>query len=262
MLDIGVNFHSPQLKGSTGPLLERAKSAGIRAILATGSSRAASQAAHELACQHAGYIWATAGVHPHGASHWDDQVHAALDALWRQPEVVAVGELGLDYNRLFSPRDAQRHAFEQQLAAAVQVGKPLFLHSRDAFEDFRAMTREAARAGARGVVHCFTGTAAEALAHLEDGYDIGVTGWVADPVRGESLRQALKVIPLERIHLETDAPYLMPRNKPKRGSVNEPANLPWVAKAVAELLDLPPEEVGATCEANSRRLFALPSAKR
>jgi TatD DNase family protein len=107
------------------------------------------------------------------------------------------------------------------------------------------------------VVHCFTGTREQALAHLEDGFDIGITGWVADPARGGELRDAVKVIPLERMHLETDAPYLMPRNIPKRGPVNVPANLIWVARAIAELKGVTDVEVGRTCAENSSRMFGL-----
>jgi TatD DNase family protein len=257
MIDIGVNFHSSQLKGMTSELLSRAKDAGLTGILATGTSLQASRQAVALAVLQPGYVWATAGVHPHSAKDWSPKVEADLEALWKSESVVAIGEAGLDYNRMFSTKEQQRHAFERQLEAAVRTGKPLFLHCRDAFEDFREMTRAAARKGARGVVHCFTGTRKEALAHLEDGFDIGITGWVADPARGSDLRDALKVIPLERMHLETDAPYLMPRNIPKRGPVNVPANLIWVARAIASIKGCTDIKVGHVCAENSRRMFGL-----
>jgi TatD DNase family protein len=257
MIDIGVNFHSSQLKGKTADLLRHAKAAGLTAILATGTSLQSSRLASELAATEPGYVWATAGVHPHSAKDWSSAVEATLEQLWKLPSTVAIGEAGLDYNRMFSPMESQKHAFERQLDAALRTGKPLFLHCRDAFEDFRDMTRAAARDGATGVVHCFTGTVAEARAHLDDGFDLGITGWVADPARGHALREAVRVIPLERMHLETDAPYLMPRNIPKRGPVNVPANLVWVARAVAEIKGVSAEEVSHICEQNSRRMFSL-----
>ena len=260
MIDIGTNFHSGQLKGKTAQLIQRARRAGVYAVLASGTSAASSELALQLARDYAGYIHATAGVHPHDAKHWS-QAKYTVTALWACPEVVAVGECGLDYNRMFSPKDTQKQAFADQLAGALEFGKPLFLHNRDAFADFRAMTREAAQAGARGVVHCFTGTADEVLQHLADGFEIGITGWVADPRRGQALREALPHIPLDKLHLETDAPYLMPRNKPQSGSMNEPANLHWVALAVAEVLGKEVAEIAAQCTVNSARLFGITPQK-
>ena len=260
MIDIGVNFHSPQLKGKAQDLISQAKTAGLTGIMATGTSLASSRLARTLAGSHPGYIWATAGVHPHSAKDWSPAVESDLENLWKSPAIVAVGEAGLDYNRMFSSLADQKFAFERQIEAAIRTGKPLFLHCRDAFNDFRAMTKEAASRGAHGVVHCFTGTRKQALAHLDDGFDIGITGWVADPARGIDLRDAVKALPLARLHLETDAPYLMPRNIPKRGPVNVPANVVWVARAIAEIKGCSEEEVRSTCEQNSRKLFGLKSA--
>lgn len=257
MIDIGTNFHSKQMHGMTDALVRRAREKGVQAILATGTSLQSSQQAATLAKEHSGYIWATAGVHPHTASQWNSQTLAAMEKLWAKGEVVAVGECGLDYNRMFSPKDAQTAAFSAHIEAAVRTKMPLFMHCRDAFDDFYAMTREAAQAGATGVVHCFTGTASEAVKHLENGFDIGITGWIADARRGTALREALSSIPLDRLHLETDAPYLMPQNSPSKGRFNEPANLVWVAKAIAELKGLDCEEVTAQCTLNSVRLFGL-----
>ena len=257
MIDIGVNFHSSQLKGLAAELLERAAAAGVTHILATGTSLRASELALEFARTHE-RVWATAGVHPHDAKHWDAASVAQFETLWADELVVAVGECGLDYNRMFSPRAAQRQAFEAQIAAAVRTAKPLFLHCRDAFDDFEAMLRDAAAAGAHGVVHCFTEGAAEAEAFLALGFDIGITGWVTDAVRGSTLREAVRVIPTDRLHLETDAPYLRPKNAGKTRPYNEPALLPFVAKAVAELKGMDVAALSAQATANSRRLFKLP----
>jgi len=257
MIDIGVNFHSSQLKGLAGELLARAAAAGVTHILATGTSLHASELALAFARTHDG-VWATAGVHPHDAKHWDLASTAQLETLWADDRVVAVGECGLDYNRMFSPREAQRQAFEAQIAAGVRTGKPLFLHCRDAFDDFEAMLRDGAGAGAHGVVHCFTAGAAEAEACLALGFDIGITGWVTDAVRGTELRDAVRVIPADRLHLETDAPYLRPKNAGKTRPYNEPALLPFVAKAVAELKGMEVASLAAQASANSKRLFRLP----
>jgi TatD DNase family protein len=258
LIDIGVNFHSKQLAGHSEALLARARKAGVCTVLATGTSLAASDKAVALAIAHAG-VYATAGVHPHDASHWSASTAAAMQTLWRHAKVVAVGECGLDYNRMFSPREAQRTAFEAQLAGALGTGLPLFLHCRDAYDDFHAMLREAAQAGACGVVHCMTGSAREAQAYLALGFDIGVTGWVTDLARGKELREAVRHIPLERLHLETDAPYLRPKTAPKGEGYNEPAFLPYVASEIAQLRgDVTAAEVAAACTANSMRLFRLP----
>jgi TatD DNase family protein len=257
LIDIGVNFHSKQLAGKADALLARARQAGVSAILATGTSASASNRAVALAQAHPD-VYATAGVHPHDASQWSASTAATMKRLWQQPKVAAVGECGLDYNRMFSPREAQRAAFEAQLAGALETGKPLFLHCRDAFDDFHDMLREAARAGAHGVVHCFTGAAREAQAYLALGFDIGVTGWVTDLARGQDLRVAVKGIPLDRLHLETDAPYLRPKKAPKGEGFNEPAFLVHVAREIAALRgDVTAEEVAAACTANSRKLFKL-----
>ena len=210
MIDIGVNFHSSQLKGLAAELLSRAAAAGVTHILATGTSLHASELALSFARAHE-RVWATAGTHPHDAKHWDAASTAQFEAMWADAHVVAVGECGLDYNRMFSPREAQRIAFEAQIAAAVRTGKPLFLHCRDAFDDFEAM-----------------------------------------------LRDALRVIPADRLHLETDAPYLRPKNAGKTRNYNEPALLPFVAKAVAELKGMDVAALSAQATANSRRLFKLP----
>lgn len=239
-------------------MLARAAAAGVTHILATGTSLPASERALAFARAHE-RVWATAGVHPHDARHWTAVSAAQFAPLWADECVVAVGECGLDYNRMFSPLADQRHAFEAQIEAGVRLDKPLFLHCRDAFDDFCAMLRDAASAGAHGVVHCFTDGAAQAEVLLALGFDIGITGWVTDAARGAALRDALRVIPLDRLHLETDAPYLRPKNAGKTRPYNEPALLPFVARAVAELKGVDVVALAAQASANGRRLFKLPA---
>ncbi|KWU19097.1 TatD family hydrolase [Burkholderia cenocepacia] len=258
LVDIGVNFHSKQLRGLADELIARAKLAGVGAVLATGTSLESSNSELALAQKHPGYLFSTAGVHPHSADTWSERVLVELEAIWQDPTCVAVGETGLDYNRNFSTPQNQRKAFSAQLQAAQRNGKPVFLHCRDAFPDFYAMVKEAVSAGVHGVVHCFTGSAREAESYVDLGLDIGVTGWVTDLARGSELREAVKMVPLARLHLETDAPYLGPKNAKKRRPYNEPANLHWVAKAVAELRGVSELEVAEACTANSLALFKLP----
>ncbi|MFG6486227.1 TatD family hydrolase [Roseateles sp. BYS78W] len=258
MIDIGVNFHASQLKGLGAELLQRASAVGVTDVLATGTSLAASRQELAFAREQVDgpvRVWATAGVHPHDAKAWPGT--EPFEALWADPLVVAVGECGLDYNRMFSPAADQRRVFLTQIAAAIRLDKPLFLHCRDAFEDFHAMLRDASRAGARGVVHCFTDGAEQAEAYLALGFDIGITGWVSDIARGSALRDALRVVPLDHMHLETDAPYLRPKNAGKTRPYNEPALLPFVAQAVAEHKRVDLNEVAAQTSAASRRLFRL-----
>jgi TatD DNase family protein len=199
----------------------------------------------------------TAGVHPHSADGWNEAMREVLHTFLADAACVAVGETGLDYNRNFSTPANQRRAFAAQLELAAETGKPLFLHCRDAFDDFYMMVRDAVAAGAQGVVHCFTGSQDEAEAFAGLRLDIGVTGWVTDLARGQALREAVKTIPLNRLHLETDAPYLSPKNAKKRRPYNEPANLVWVARAIAELRGVDETSVAQACTNNSSRLFRL-----
>ena len=258
LIDIGVNFHSPQLVRRHELILTRAEQTGVTQMLAIGTSLHASQLAVEISRDYPTRIFATAGIHPHRANEFSNNILNELHALWVLPEVVAVGECGLDYNRNFSTPAEQRRAFAAQLEAAQSVGKPLYLHCRDAFEDFIAMLAPYVSRGLKGVVHCFTGNTEHAHAFLDLGLDIGITGWITDQKRGQELRNAVSTLPLERIHLETDAPYLSPKNNPQRISWNEPANLPWVVQEIAMLTDSCTEHLASVCTANSRALFKLP----
>lgn len=260
-IDIGVNFHSSQLEPVRDEILDRARDAGLAAILATGTSYESSLLAKSVAIAEPGFVFATAGVHPHVADHWGPDDLERFEKLWSSPQVVAIGECGLDYNRNYSTRANQRHAFIEQLRAAGRHKKPLFLHCRDAFDEFMELLTMPGHGRLTGVVHCFTGTADEARQILDMGFDIGITGWITDLKRGGSLRDLVHDVPLDRLHLETDAPYLSPKNLKRRRSYNEPANVIWVAKELATLKDLPVEEVVRQCTLNSRRMFRLTAEK-
>jgi TatD DNase family protein len=186
---------------------------------------------------------------------------SVLEELARQPEVVAAGECGLDYFRDFSPRPVQQAAFHRQLELAARVRKPVFLHQRDAHEDFLAILKEHRATLIGGVTHCFTGAAHELTAYLELGFAIGITGWICDERRGAHLLPLMREIPAERLLLETDGPYLLPRDlRPKPASRrNEPAYLPHIAAVVARARGESVATLARSSTAAARMLFGLPS---
>jgi TatD DNase family protein len=259
LIDIGANLAHESFAPDLDTVLARARAAGVATIVVTGSSADSNEQALALARTHPG-LYATAGLHPHHASDWNDQLAARIAELAREPEVVALGECGLDYFRDLSPRAAQRSAFVAQLELAITANKPLFLHQRDAHEDFLAIVREHRAQLADVVVHCFTDTA-EALAdYLALDCHIGITGWICDERRGRHLLAAVKTIPLDRLMIETDSPYLLPRTirphpKDRR---NEPMTLPAVARTIAEARGDSLEAVAAATGATARRFFRLP----
>jgi TatD DNase family protein len=262
LIDIGVNLAHDSFDADREAVLARACSAGVVQMIVTGSSGPSTRAAIELARTAPERLFATAGVHPHHASELGAELLAEIGELAAAPQVVAIGECGLDYFRDYSPREAQRRAFHCQLELAARIGKPVFLHERDAHDDFVAIVREHRRQLTGGVAHCFTGTQTQLLAYLELGLAIGMTGWIADERRGTHLPPLLRDIPRSRLLLETDAPYLLPRDiRPRPTSRrNEPAYLAHVAALVARALDTSVQELAATATAASRALFKLPPA--
>jgi TatD DNase family protein len=259
LIDIGINLAHDSYDRDRDAVIARARAVGVVQMMVTGASLAGSVRAVALAREHPGRLFATAGVHPHHASDLDAATLSALAELARIPEVVAVGECGLDYFRNFSPRAAQQRAFHRQLELAVQVGKPVFLHQRDAHDDFLAILREHADSW-RGVAHCFTGSQEQLHCYLQLGLGIGITGWICDERRGAHLAALLPLVPPERLLLETDGPYLLPRDlTPKPASRrNEPAYLPHVAAAVARARGESLETLARSSTAAARALFALP----
>jgi TatD DNase family protein len=260
LVDIGINLAHDSYDADRSDVMTRAEATGVVQMIVTGSSAASARQALELARSHPGRLFATAGVHPHHANEVTDDVIAELEALARAPEVVAIGECGLDYFRDFSPRDVQRDAFHRQLDLAARIGKPVFLHQREAHEDFLAILREhRARLSRGGVAHCFTGTGAQLEAYLAEDLAIGITGWICDERRGAHLLPLVRDIPEERLLLETDGPYLLPRDlRPRPASRrNEPAYLPHIARVVAQARGEAPEKLAASSTRAARELFAL-----
>ncbi len=259
MIDIGANLAHDSFDADRDALLQRAWDAGVEAIVVTGSSAASNEQALQLAQAHPGRLYATAGLHPHHASEWDETIAARIAELAREPQVVALGECGLDYFRDYSPHPEQRRAFIAQLGLAVQADKPVFLHQREAHADFHAILRDYRRALPGCVVHCFTDSADALDAYLALDCHIGITGWICDERRGLGLRELVRRIPAQRLLIETDAPYLLPRNlKPApKHRRNEPAFLPWVLQAVAEARREDAAQLGVRTTANARRLFGI-----
>ena len=262
LIDIGLNLTHDSFLADREDVLARAVEAGVERCIVTGTSVSVSRAALALARQHPGTLYATAGVHPHHADELDDAGLAELRALLDEPEVVAAGECGLDFFRNFSPPAAQERAFLAQLDLAVDSGLPVFLHQRDAHTRFVELLRSRRSGLIGGVAHCFTGGHDELGHYLDLGLYVGVTGWLCDPGRGEALRDAVKAIPRDRVLIETDAPYLLPKDlehKPKSRR-NEPCYLPHVLTKLAELRGESAEELAALTRANAERLFSLPRA--
>jgi TatD DNase family protein len=260
LVDIGTNLVHDSFSHDRPEVIARAVAAGVTRLIVTGSSADSSRAALALARQHPGRLFATAGVHPHHAIEFAPDTAEQLVEMAARAEIVAIGECGLDYYRDFSPRPVQRRAFERQLSLAAGVGKPAFLHQRDAHADFLAIVREHAPGLVGGVTHCFTGDQNQMEDYLELGFYIGITGWICDERRGDALRAAVGGLPLDRALLETDAPYLLPRNLGHKPSDrrNEPAFLPLVLATAAQHMNVSPEGLAVATSLNAERLFALP----
>jgi TatD DNase family protein len=259
LVDIGANLTHPAFHGDLPEVLARARAAGVTAIVVTGTSVAESMHALKTSNADPQTLYATAGVHPHHARECDDATSPALRVLAQQPRVLAIGECGLDFNRNYSPHPDQEKWFAAQVELACELRKPLFLHSRDAKDKFvevigRFKTLPPA------VAHCFTGEKAELHAYLDLGLYIGITGWICDERRGAHLLELVREIPADRLMLETDSPYLTPRDlRPQpRARRNEPAHLPHILRAVARALGKPAERVAEETTRNAKAFFGLP----
>jgi TatD DNase family protein len=262
LIDIGSNLTHGSFAQDRDAVMARALEAGVRRQIVTGTDLASSSQAAALAEAHTAHLSSTAGLHPHHAQSFDAALGEQLSLLLTRPVVVAVGECGLDYFRNLSPPGAQRAAFIAQLEIAAAARKPVFLHQRDAHDDFAAILRDFRGAISHGVAHCFTGGRSELEDYLELDLHIGVTGWVNDERRGQALREAVPHIPGDRLMVETDSPYLLPRDlNPRPASRrNEPSHLPHIAGAVAQLRGETLAEVAASTTRNAIRFFGLDGA--
>ncbi|MGI9342934.1 MAG: TatD family hydrolase [Gammaproteobacteria bacterium] len=260
LIDIGANLTHDSFDADRDEVLSRAAQAGVARMIVTGTTVTASEQAMALASAHPGRLFATAGLHPHHADELDADAAAKLRLLAAEDAIVAVGECGLDFFRDYSPRDTQMRAFEAQLEIAAAIGKPVFLHQRDAHDAFVAVLSDHLTRVSGGVAHCFTGNRDEMRAYLDAGLYIGFTGWICDERRGDSLRDAARYAPLDRVLVETDAPYLLPRDLPEKpsGRRNEPSVLPHIVRTLATYMDQDPDAVANASTANAISLFRLP----
>lgn len=259
LIDIGCNLTHDSFDVDREQVIEAAFQAGVSQMIVTGASAQGSEQASQLATEWPQKLFATAGVHPHRASAYDSETDKRLRNLAGRSEVVAIGETGLDYFRDFSPREAQRSSFEQQVQIAIETGLPFFLHQRDAHEDFIAILKEHRDQLNEVVVHCFTGSKAELHECLDLDCHIGITGWICDERRGTHMKEYLSDIPSNRLMIETDAPYLKPRNlRPKiKSHRNEPRLLPWILGTLAACRNEHPEALAEATTRNARAFFRL-----
>jgi len=259
LVDIGVNLTSKSLLRDLDGVMQRAADAGVRQMVVTGTSIAASEQALELCARFPERLLFTCGIHPHHASEWDALSQDRLRKLAQQPRACAIGETGLDFNRSYSPHEVQETAFRRQLELAAELEMPVFSHQRDAHSRFVEILRDYRDRIGKIVVHCFTDSREALLDYLDLDCHIGITGWICDERRGLELRQLVKLTPAERLLLETDAPYLLPRDLQPRPStrINEPAYLPHILEAVARHRNQAIDALAAQCLENSRRFFDL-----
>ncbi|HXZ13390.1 MAG TPA: TatD family hydrolase [Candidatus Sulfotelmatobacter sp.] len=256
IIDSHAHLEFPQFDADRDAMLARARAAGVELLLAIGSGTGPDRlnAAIPFAEQH-NWIYATVGVHPHEAKLATDEHFARLDELARHSRVIAWGEIGLDYFYDHSPRDVQQQVFRRQLHQARAAKLPIVIHCRDAWPDCFAMLEQDWRSsGLGGIFHCFTGAAEDARRGLDMGFLVSFAGNVTYP-KMQHLRDVAREIPLDRLLTETDSPFLPPQGR--RGKRNEPAFVVEVAQALANVRDLPAEEIAATTAANFRRFFRL-----
>lgn len=259
LIDIGANLTHDTFDVDRAEVIRRAEEAGVMRMIITGGSEQGSRDALLLAEKYPGQMYSTAGVHPHHASEYSDAVHQTLIELLSHDAVVAVGECGLDYFRNFSPVADQRNAFQRQLEIAEECQLPVFLHQRDAHDDFIEILQPALEKIPRAVAHCFTGGETELREYIGMGLYIGITGWICDERRGAHLQEIVGLIPDDRLLLETDAPYLLPRGlKPKpKSRRNEPHYLREVLRVVSRSMGRAEEDIARLSRENAERFFAL-----
>lgn len=258
LIDIGPNLSHEQFNTDLAQVIQRAKDNHVSHLLMTSTDWSSFQKNLAIIEQYGQEleIYTTYGLHPH-YSQKSAPIFKNIEQNLAKPEVKAIGEFGLDYFRMLNPKETQTQVMEQFLHHARNFSHlPLFLHEREAFEDFRHILGTSGVPN-QAVVHCFTGDKSKAKAYLDMGCYIGVTGWISDTRRNQDIVQALEYIPLDRLMIETDCPYLTPKNLPFKTYRNEPAFLPWVAQSVAQIKQCSVEEVMIQTRNNSLAFFAF-----
>ena len=262
-IDIGINLTNKQFHNDIENIIHNALEANVSQMILTGTNVKNSQQSASIAKDFPGILYSTASIHTHDAKHFDDNSISELSILLQKPQVVAVGECGLDFDRDFSPIVAQEKCYKAQLELAITTKKPLFLHERAAFERFMDITKEYLPQLPKAVVHCFTGTLAEAKNYLDQGFYLGFTGAISDTNRFAHLKEVLQYVPLDRLLIETDAPFMLPKNVPKSAMTKyherrcEPAFLPYVAGTIASFKGISLAEVAQVSTQNAKDFFGL-----
>lgn len=263
LIDIGINLTNKQFQDETDSIIQNAIDAGVSKILLTGTSIKVSELSAKIAQKYPDILYSTAGIHPHDAKNFDNQSISKLKNLLQKKHVVSVGECGLDFDRDFSPRPIQEECYKAHLELAIETQKPLFLHERAAHQRFMAVTNEYLPKLPKAVVHCFTGSVAEAKTYLDKGFYLGFTGAISDTRRFAQLKDVIQFTPLDRMMIETDAPFMLPKNVPKDALTkynerrNEPAFLSYVAKTIAEFKKISLESVTETSTENAKAFFRI-----
>lgn len=258
-IDIGVNLMGKQFDKDREEVVRDSLKEGVGLII-TGTDLKSNQAAVDyIGEKMPEKTWCTCGIHPHNADRWNDDYRSKLEALIRcnRQSIVALGEAGLDYDRMFSARENQKKCFSDILDMAGDLDLPLFLHERAAEQDFIRLLKNRRELCRRSVVHCFTGTRETAYRYLQLGCYIGITGWICDDRRNRDVVEAVRVIPLERLMIETDAPYLTPLNIRGLSRRNVPSNIVYVAERIAEIKGVDVEAVKKTALETTRTFFSV-----
>lgn len=253
--DIGLNLFCRQFP-DPDKVIREAQIHGITCIL-TGSDDEENHLVAEYVSSHSG-VFGTVGIHPHQADHLTDEALNFIRSAQSLKGIVAVGECGLDYDRMFSKKENQLCCLEHHIEIAEETGKPMFLHERNAFHDLREMFRRHPGLCSRCVVHCFTGNRQQLSDYLDMGFMIGITGWICDDRRAGDLREAVSILPLDRVMIETDAPYLTPKNVPGLSLVNDPTNIRYVAHDLAVYMHVDEEELKDRVLKNTASFFNIP----
>jgi len=263
LIDIGVNLTNKRFDKDRYEVINRAKQKGVSQLLITGtcleSSKQALALCHKYEQEFPKMLFTTAGVHPHDADLVSDNYLEEIMQLANQPEVKAIGECGLDFNRNFSIPEQQKKVFSEQVALAAQLNMPLFLHQRDAFQPWFNILKPYINKIPTMVTHCFTGSKHELQQCLAANMYVGITGWLCDERRGQELRDIVSMIPLNRLLIETDAPYLTPRTiRPKpKSSRNEPSYLSYILNEISNVTGVDSNEIASQTSLNARQVFNL-----
>ncbi len=258
LIDIGANLLHHRYHKDRDEIINRAIDSGVTKIILTGINLINSEKSLNRAKRHPNVLYSTSGIHPHNAKEFNSEIMEQIKKLASEKEVVAIGECGLDFDRDFSPRDIQEECFKAHLELSIELNKPLFLHEREAHKKFVEILSFYKEKLPKTVVHCFTGNVDELKKYIEMGLYIGLTGAICDE-RKSYLKDLIKFIPLDRLMIETDAPFMLPRNmknKPKDRR-NEPAFLVYVVKMIAECLNKSEEEIALKTTNNAKEFFSI-----